>query len=251
MMTMKKRIRESKEVLGGYLCTIPSPVVTQALASAGADWLVIDQEHGPIGMENLHSMIAATAGTSCSPWVRVPRCDQAYVKPALDAGAEGIMFPLIRDAEEAAECVALTRYPPAGHRGWGPFIAHSRWGVGLFDYLPRRGDETVCGVLIETKAAIDNLEDICKVEGIDYLMIATFDLSTELGVSGKFDSPVLVNAVEHAERVILEAGIALGASALTKEQAQTILRKGYRLPVFGFDVLVLKQHARETIAWRL
>ena len=197
MASIKDRIRNGKEPLGGYVCTIPSAVVTQALAAAGADWLVIDQEHAPIGMENLHAMIAATAGTSCSPWVRVAKRDEACVKPALDAGAEGIMFPLVRTAAEAAECVALTNYPPQGRRGWGPFLAHSRWGVELLDYLPRRGAETVCCLLIETKDAIHNLEEICKVEGIDYMIIATFDLSTELGVSGKFDALILLEAVRH------------------------------------------------------
>jgi 4-hydroxy-2-oxoheptanedioate aldolase len=246
---MKDRIHKSKEPLGGYLCIIPSPVVTQALAAAGADFLVIDQEHAPIGPENLHAMIAATAGTACSPWVRVVKRDEAFVKPALDAGAEGIMFPLVRTAADAAECVALTRYPPRGRRGWGPFAAHSRWGVEPFDYLPRRGDETVCGLLIETKAAVDNLEDICRVEGIDYMVIATFDLSTDLGVSGKLDAPILLDAVRHAESVILDAGIALGAAALTREQAQANLKRGHRLFFYGFDVLMLRQHARQAVGW--
>ena len=86
--------------------------------------------------------------------------DEAWVKPALDAGAEGICFPLVRTADDAAECVSLLRYPPRGRRGWGPFVAHSRWGVNLFEYLPKRGDETVCMLLIETRAAVDNIETI-------------------------------------------------------------------------------------------
>src|SRR5215831_21168095 len=106
-MSIKDRIHKTKDVLGGYVCVIPSAVVTQALAAGGADWLVIDQEHSPTGMENLHAMVAATAGTACSPWVRVAKRDEAYVKPVLDAGAEGIMFPLVRTAAEATECVAL------------------------------------------------------------------------------------------------------------------------------------------------
>ena len=249
MTSMKDRIHKTKDVLGGYLCLIPSAVVTQALAAAGADWLVIDQEHGSIGMENLHAMIAATAGTGCSPWVRVTKRDEACVKPALDAGAEGIMFPLVRTEAEAAECVALTRYPPRGRRGWGPFIAHSRWSVELQDYLPKRGPETVCGLLIETKDAVDNIKDICKVEGIDYMIVATFDLSTELGVPGKFDAPILLDAVKHVEQAVLEAGVALGAAALTREQAQGNLRRGHRILVYGFDVLMLKQHAQQAAEW--
>jgi 4-hydroxy-2-oxoheptanedioate aldolase len=144
------------------------------------------------------------------PWVRVPSIDEPATKSALDAGAEGILFPLIRTAQSAAECVALTRYPPEGRRGFGPFVGHSRWGVDLFDYLPKRGGETVCAILIETRSAIEHLEEICRVEGIDCMTIAPFDLSTELGVSGQMDAPELVEAITYAEQVIRDAGIPLG-----------------------------------------
>ena len=153
-------------------------------------------------------------------------------------------------AESAAGCVALTRYPPEGRRGWGPFVAHSRWGVDLFDYLGQRGGETVCVLLIETRAAIDNIEEICQVDGIDCLTIAPFDLSTELGVSGRLNAPELVEAITHAERVILESGIRLGGAALTQEQTQVLLKKGYQLLWHAFDVLVLKQFVRQTAEWR-
>ena len=245
-----ERLRAGRVPLSGFVNLIPSPVATQALAAAGADVVWIDQEHGPIGPENLHAMVASTAGTPCSPWVRVPGCDEAAVKTALDAGAEGIVFPLVKTAESAAECVALTRYPPRGRRGWGPFVAHSRWGVELFDYLGQRGGETVCTILIETRSAIDNIEEICKVEGIDCLHISPFDLSTDLGVSGRWDAPELVAAINHAERVILEAGVPLGGAAWTKEQTQALVEKGYRLIGHQFDVLILKKFVRQTAEWR-
>jgi len=236
--------------LAGFLNLIPSPVVTQALGAAGADVLTIDTEHGPIGPESLHAMIAATAGTDCSPWVRVPGCDMACVKTALDAGAEGIVFPLVTTAESAAECVSFVRYPPRGRRGWGPFVAHSRWDVELFDYLERRGGETICALLIETRSAIENIEEICEVEGIDCLTIAPFDLSTDLGVSGQLDAPELIEAITHAERVIDEAGIPLGGVAQTREQTRALMEKGYRILWHGFDVLVLKQFVRQAAQWR-
>jgi 4-hydroxy-2-oxoheptanedioate aldolase len=250
MPGVRELLRTGNAPLAGFLNLIPSPVATQALAAAGADVVLIDQEHGPIGPESLHAMIASTAGTTCSPWVRVPRCDEAYVKTALDAGAEGIVFPLVSTAESAAECVALTRYPPDGRRGWGPFVAHSRWGVDLFDYLGQRGGETVCTLLIETREAIDNIREICQVEGIDCLTIAPFDLSADLGVSGRLTAPELVEAVTHAERVIGESGIALGGAALTQEQTQALLKKGYRLLWHAFDVLMLKQFVRQAAEWR-
>lgn len=249
MPGMKQRLRDG-ETLAGYVATIPSAVSVQAIAAAGADWVVIDQEHGAVGPENLHAMIAATGGTLCAPLVRVPKRDETWVKTALDLGAEGVFFPLVSTADQAAECVALTRYPPHGRRGWGPFIAHARWGVGLFDYLPERGDETVCMLLIETRAAVENIEAICRVEGIDCMVIGGFDLSTELGVSGRFDAPEMVEAVTQLERVIFEAGIPLGAAALTREQTRALLERGYRLPVHGFDVLMLGGLVRQTAEWR-
>jgi len=205
MTSIKERLRSGKEPLAGFVNVIPSPVATQAVAAAGADVVLIGQEHGPIGPESLHAMVASTAGTSCSPWVRVARRDEACVKTALDASAEGIAFPLVDTADEAADCVALTRYPPQGRRGWGPFVAHSRWSVNLFDYTDRRGTATVCGLWIETRRALENIREICKVEGVDYLMIAPFDLSIDLGV--RLDAPELVEAITLAERVILEAGV--------------------------------------------
>jgi 4-hydroxy-2-oxoheptanedioate aldolase len=246
---MKQRLRNG-EILAGYVATIPSAVSVQAMAAAGADWLVFDQEHGAVGPESLHAMIAATAGTPCAPLVRVPRRDEAWVKPALDLGAEGIVFPQIRTAEDAAECVALLRYPPRGRRGWGPFVAHARWGVGLLDYLPQREDATVCMLLIETRAAVENIEAICQVEGVDGMIIAQFDLATELAVSGRFDAPEFRDAFAHLEQVILAAGIPLGAAALTREQTRELLDRGHRLPVHGFDVLMLGGLVRQTAEWR-
>lgn len=250
MPGVREVLRTGSAPLAGFVNLIPSSVATQALAAAGADVVLIDQEHGPIGPESLHAMIAATAGTSCSPWVRVPRCDEAYVKTALDAGAEGIVFPLVSTAEMAAECVALTRYPPEGRRGWGPFVAHSRWGVDLFNYLDQQGGETVCTLLIETREAIDNIGEICQVEGIDCLTIAPFDLSADLGVPGRLTAPELVEAVAHAERVIGESGIPLGGAALTQDQTQALVKKGYRLLWHAFDVLVLEQSVRQAVEWR-
>ena len=246
---LKQRLRNG-EVLAGYLATIPSTLSVQALAAAGADWVAIDQEHGAVGPESLHAMIAATAGTSCAPLVRVAKPDEALVKLALDLGAEGITFPMVGTAEEAAECVVLTRYPPRGRRGWGPFVAHARWGVDLFGYLPQRSEETVCVLQIESRAAVENIEEICRVEGIDAMIVGAFDLSTELGVSGQFDAPEMRGAVAHLERVILEAGIPLGAAALTREQTRAILERGYRLPVHGVDVLMLGGLVRQAAGWR-
>lgn len=245
-----KRRLAAGETIGTYVNVIPSAVAVQAMAAAGADCVILDQEHGAVGPEALHAMIAATQGTRCAPLVRVPAREAAWVKPALDLGAEGICFPLVGTAGEAAEAVALTRYPPHGRRGWGPFVAHARWGTTLFEHLDRRGAETVVMLLIETIAAVENIEAICGVEGIDCMIVAPFDLSTELGFSGRFDAPVFREAVARLEQVILGAGIPLGGLAATEQQTRDLLARGYRLPVHGFDVLMLGGLTRQHAAWR-
>jgi 4-hydroxy-2-oxoheptanedioate aldolase len=155
-------------------------------------------------------MVAATQGTTCAPIVRVPEINEAHVKRVLAAGAEGICFPLIRTAADAARCVSTMRYPPRGKHGWGPFVAHARWGVQVFDYAGGPGTETVCIILLETLEAVNNVEEICSVDGIDSVIIAPFDFSTELGVSGQLDHPKTKEAITKIEAAVLRANIPLG-----------------------------------------
>jgi 4-hydroxy-2-oxoheptanedioate aldolase len=247
-MTMKAKLAESGRRLNGHVCIIPSAVVSQAVASAGADYVIIDQEHSPIGFETLHAMIAATAGTECAPLVRIPEIGEAAVKRALDAGAEGICFPLVRTVADAKRCVSAMRYPPTGRRGWGPFVAHSRWGASLTEYAANTANDTVCMLLIETAEAINNIEEICRVEGIDCMIVASFDLSTELGVSGQFDHPTFKAAVARIESAAFGAGIPLGAAGFTEEQTRSAIERGYRL-VGAFDILWLKGAIQQSIQW--
>lgn len=171
------------------------------------------------------------------------------MKLALDMGAAGIVFPQINTAQESAECVAMTRYPPRGVRGFGPFIGHSRWGVSFEDYLSKVGDTVICNILIETKAAIDNIEAICAVEGISVLVLAPFDLSVELGCPGRFEDPAFLKAVERFERATTAAKVPRSTLALTEQQVQSAIARGYATVGLGFDVLMLKNAAAVATGW--
>jgi len=248
-MTLKQKLADHQRRLTADVCVIPSAVVTQAIAAAGSDAVIIDQEHGAVGQEQLHAMIAATAGTGCAPLVRIAEMGAANVKRALDMGAEGIVFPLIRTAADARNCVATLRYPPAGVRGWGPFVAHSRWQVPLMEYLPKMADQMVCCLLLETVEAVHNIDEICAVDGVDLAIIAQFDLSTTLGISGQFDHPDFRAAVARLEHALLAAGIPLGGGpARSRVEADALFARGYRL-IAGFDVLRLKASVAETVSW--
>ncbi|WP_181824639.1 HpcH/HpaI aldolase/citrate lyase family protein [Phaeobacter gallaeciensis] len=247
-MTFKEKLSNPTIRLTAHVCTIPSAAVTQAMAAARSDAVIIDMEHGAIDYATAHAMIAATAGTSCAPLVRVTENDSAQVKRVLDLGAEGIVFPLIRTAEDAEQAVASLRYPPNGTRGFGPFLAHSRWGTSLMEYRESVDGHLVCFLLVETRDAVENIEAICAVPGIDAIIPAQFDLSTDLGVSGQFDHPDFLAAVAKVEDAASSAGIPLGNVGLAKPQADGLLAKGYRI-IAGFDILWLKAMAAETQSW--
>ena len=247
-MSLKARLRETDDCLTLQICTIPSAVVTQALSAAGSDAVVIDLEHGAIDYSTAHAMIAATAGTACAPLVRVEQIDEARVKRVLDLGAEGIVFPLIRSPEDARRAVASLRYPPVGTRGFGPFIAQSRWGVTMAGYREAVEDRIVCCLLIETREAVEQIEAICAVPGIDLIVPALFDLTTALGLSGQFDHPEIVAAVDRIERAALGAGLPLCGAAASPSQAEALLARGYRV-IGGFDVLWLRAQAAEMRSW--
>lgn len=236
-------------LLRGVINVIPSAVATQAIAAAGADFVLIDREHGPIGRETLHAMIASTSGSECSPLVRVPGIDEAEVKIALDAGAEGIVYPMVRSAVDAEQCVSYLTYPPGGSRGWGPFVAHSRFHTSLRDYSQDVAPNVTCCLLIETVEAVENIDEILRVPGVDLVVVAQFDLSTTLGVSGNFDAPIFLDAVSRIERAMKSSGIPVGAAALTAEQTASLIARGYRVFFHGFDVLMLRDQVAAFSTW--
>ena len=248
-MKFKDKLSKSDKKLLLEVCVIPSSVATQAIASSGVDAIVIDQEHGAISTDTLHSMIASTAGTDCAPIVRVAEKRAEYVKIALDMGAEGIMFPLIHNAQEAKECVSTINYPLNGQRGWGPFIAHSRWNVELMEYRQLYEKKIVCIILIETKEAVEDIVNICDVEGIDAIFVAKFDLSTSLGISGDFENDIFKAAIKTIEEVARKKNIPLGGGPLnTRTDCDELSKRGYRL-FANFDVLRLKHSIKQHIAW--
>ncbi|WP_424968980.1 HpcH/HpaI aldolase family protein [Dinoroseobacter sp. S76] len=248
MPTLKHKLHSTTDRLTLHVCTIPSATVSQAMAAAGADGVIIDLEHGAVDYASAHAMIAATQGFDCAPTVRIAKNDPAHVKRALDLGAEGIVFPLIDTAEDARAAVESLRYPPAGTRGFGPFIAHSRWGTPMLDYRAGIEPALCCILLVETRAAVENIDAIVEVEGIDMIIPAQFDLSTALGVSGQFDHPEFQAAVAKVEAACRAKGIPLGGVGLAEAQAEALFARGYRA-IAGSDLLWLKAKAAETQSW--
>jgi len=243
---LKIRLGNGGSVIGTML-TMPSPHVMQLLAASGFDWLLIDREHGAIGAESMQSMINVTKGTQTVPLVRVPAEEPWIARTALDAGALGIFFPLIMNAEQAREAVSATKYPPEGARGFGPFYAPSRWGLSMTDYAASADEVLLRVLMIEHAEAVRNIDEILAVPDIDVAFIAPFDLSQSLGITGEFGHPDFLAAVSRAERAIANSGAILGGLATTPEQGRGMLDAGYRFLMMGFDSKIIEDAARNTL----
>ena len=231
----------------GYTVGIPAGPVAQLLARAGPDWLWIDTEHSPVDRSALQTLIMATQGTDVAPLVRVATVDPVLTKLALDAGAYGIIFPMVNTAEQARLAVAATRYPPQGIRGVGPSLAAARWGLPVLEYIQRANEEIVTVVQIEHVDAVRNLDAILAVEGIDVAFVAPFDLSAGLGVPGQINHPDVAQAIAEAENKILASGVVLGGLAFQPEVARAMISRGYRFIMLGSDGLLLSRSASQML----
>ena len=244
---LKRRMAEGQAVLG-YLVSMPSVPLVQALARTGVDWLMIDQEHAPVGIESVAAMIAATSGTPATPLVRVAGARPEWVKPVLDNGAFGVVFPQIASRKEAEATVRAVRYAPQGQRGYGPTYAGLRWGLSSLDYLSAANDNVLNIVLIESRAGVEALDEILAVDGLDVVAVARGDLSQDLGVAGQFDHPRLREVVGRAELRVLDHGkVVLGGIAFSPEDARAMIERGHRFVVLGSDAGLLMGAAQHMV----
>ena len=244
---LKKRLDAGKPG-AGVLITMPSVNMAQILAGAGFDYLFIDLEHGSIYAASVHHLITATAGTDCAPLVRIPTPDLALCKPALDAGAMGLIFPMICTREQAEATVQCINYPPQGIRGWGPFYAPTRWGLKTpLEYFEAANRELLNIILIEHIDAIDNIEAILSVPGIHVANIAPMDLAVSMGFPGQRDHPEVLKAIERAEKAILASPVVLGGMSLSAAEANAKIARGYRVLLMGYYVLLIQQGAAQLL----
>ena len=242
MNPLKKKLQAGEPILG-FMVTIPNVQLVAILARTGADWIMIDMEHGPIGIATVQDMIAATNGTGCTPVVRVPKIDPTTVKPVLDAGAFGIVFPMVLTGDQARVAVESMRYPPAGVRGIGPIHAAVRWGLTMAEYIERANDELVTIALIEDIRSVENIDAILATPGIDVAQIAPFDFSASLGVPGQLEHPDVVKAIATAEEKILASDKVLGGLGQTAEKTNAMIGKGYRWFVLTHDAGLIQSAA--------
>jgi 4-hydroxy-2-oxoheptanedioate aldolase len=237
---LRAHLRARKPAFGA-IATMPSVQAVQVIANSGFDWVIVDFEHGALDMSAAHAMIVATAGTACVPLARIADNQAHLAKTPMDLGALGINFPMICSADDAARAVRSVRYPPDGDRMWGPFFAPLRWGMTMPDYMAAANEAMLCMVTIEHAKAIERIDEIMAVPGIDIAIIGAGDLATSIGKPGGLDDPELLALIRRAEDGILKSGVPMGAAARSAEQANAMIDRGYLVLGLGFDWSLLQR----------
>jgi 2-dehydro-3-deoxyglucarate aldolase len=241
---LKEKLKNRELSIGSWL-TIPHQSVVEILGSAGFEWLTIDMEHSPISIETILNLIGHIQGNGMQALVRVSKNEEVAIKRVLDAGADGVIVPMIRNKEEAIEAVNYVKYPPLGKRGVGLNRAQ-KYGTAFKTYKEWVKDEVVVIAQIEHIDAVDNLEEIFSVSGIDGIIVGPYDLSASMGYPGEYDREDVKEALLRIDEITKKLNKPLGFHVIDSDHSKSIekISKGYSFLAFSLDFFFLGDKAR-------
>lgn len=232
--------------IGMWACT-GNPLVTEICAGSGLDWLLIDGEHSTNSLESIQLQLQTVAAYPITPVVRPPSGDAVILKQYLDVGVQNLLIPMVDTADQAKQVVAAVRYPPRGVRGVGSALARaSRWNR-IDGYLGIAEETITLLVQIESATAVENVQAIASVDGVDGIFIGPSDLAASMGYLGQQDHPEVVAAVEHCIKAAAALGKPVGVNAFAEATARRYLDAGVNFILVGADVALLAR-ATEALA---
>jgi 2-keto-3-deoxy-L-rhamnonate aldolase RhmA len=246
---LKRLLREGKSVIGTMLVEIRQPSVMQMLANAGLDFVIIDNEHGAFNIETISTLSRAARQVGVTPVVRVPEWSYAHIVQPLDSGAQAIMAPRITDANQVREILQMMKYPPQGRRGSVVARGHTDLkGGSVVDVMKDANEESMLVVQIETRQALESMDQILAVPGVDAALVGPTDLSVALGVPGKMTDPILVSAINSAIEACRRAGVFPAIQMNDLTLASHWAEKGMKIVSFNSEVGMLTQAATGAVA---
>jgi 4-hydroxy-2-oxoheptanedioate aldolase len=247
--TVKKALKEGKAQFGCNTSMLRSPEVPRILAAAGLHWSYLDSEHGGFDLETLQDLIRAANEAGLCPIVRVADLQYPLVARALDCGAQGVLFPRVESPELLEKAISWTRFPPEGVRGYGLQPTHVGYeAVGMPDIIAHSNANTMVALQIETKTAIERIDELLSVPKIDAVMIGPADLSISLGVAGQFEHPTLVAAIEKIRDACIRHGIAPGIHMRSLKLVQYWRDHGMLFLSCNSEIGFMLEKASETVA---
>lgn len=238
------------EVVFGTFVYIPDPAVVEMIGYAGLDFALIDMEHSSMDLETVENMVRAAEVSGTTSVVRVPDNNPKSILRVLEAGAQGIIVPHIFTAKEAADVVRAMKYPPVGRRGMGRQRTAKYGIVDLDEYLAWANSEIMVGIMVEDAEAIDNVEEIAAVEGLDMIFVGPGDLSATMGVPGGYMLPEPQAAIRRAITAIKSRGnAAVGMPGYLESEVPKLIEQGVRfLTAPSSDKGVLMEGFRSSLS---
>lgn len=242
---LRRRLASGGVLRGAWLSS-PSLVTAEAVAAAGFDYVCVDLQHGAIDYADAVPLFAMIQARGPVPLARLLDHDATTIGKYLDAGALGVVVPMVETAAEAAAVVAATRYPPRGRRSFGPIRAAT--AVGSYEAADL--EQVFTAVMVETKTGLDNVADIAATPGVDAIYVGPFDLALALGLPGDYesDNPAHVDAVARVQRACAQAGIAAGIHCRDGAMAGRRLTQGFRMTTVIDDVTLVRSAAAIELA---
>ena len=246
MISWKEKVRAAEPRIGTFL-GMGSAVAAEVCALSGFDWLLVDLEHGAGGEDVLLGQMLAAAAHDVPLFVRAESADRIRAGRILDMGAAGVMFPRLDAPTDVAAAIAHLRYPPLGDRGVASYNRARRFGAdGL---SPDQVNDTIVGIVqIETLGALDSVEQIAVIPGVDVLFVGPADLSTALGIPGQLDALAFRSAASRVVGAARDAGIAAGILARNPEHTAACLEDGFTFVGVGSDATLLASAAKAVTA---
>jgi 4-hydroxy-2-oxoheptanedioate aldolase len=236
---LKEALMNGKTVFGPFL-KISDPAVVEIMGFAGFDFVIIDQEHGPISVQSAQDMIRAAESVNINPIIRVANNDESFILRALDIGAQGVEIPQINCKSDALRAVNSVKYSPQGDRGVCRYVRAANYSsMDKFKYFESANKETMIIIHIEGVKGIDNLDEILSVSGIDVVFIGPYDLSQSLGIPGKVNDPLVVEKMKEVVLKCKQHKIAVGTFADNVQTAKKWISLGVQYMSFSVDVGIL------------
>jgi 2-dehydro-3-deoxyglucarate aldolase len=240
---LKRRLHIGEAVVGSWL-SVAHPTIAEVMGQAGFEWLVVDMEHGIIGIEAVHSLVLATSTTSASPLVRVPWNEPVIIKRVLETGPTGLLIPQVNSARDVESAIRSARYPPQGIRGIGCQRA-AGFGAWFEEYLDHANEQLLMAVQVETVSALQNLTEILSVEGLDVIFIGANDLSASMGFFNQPGHPRVQEAIDRILAAGRHAGVPVGLMASDANDVKRRIKQGFQFVGVGSDVGFLSSLCRD------
>ena len=247
---VKEKLAQGRPVLGIWT-TLGSPMAAEVLAHAGLDFQILDGEHGPFQLDEVHAYVSRCERHHCSAIVRVPVREDWMILQALDQGAHGVIVPHVDDAAQARALVASAKYPPAGQRGFSPFTRAGGFSnEGAAAYPARANAFTLTAVLVESFHALERLDEILAVPELDVVYFGAYDLSQEVGVPGELSHAKVLKPVAEAVKRVVKAGKSAGGMVpQSPDEVIRLLDLGMRFITYDVDSALLFRPARAMVEW--